>query len=229
MDDRTLRDIVLNKLTVFNHRASNVAVAVESGVVSLYGEVPTNSNRLALEATCLQIPGVRAVVQHLRIRPAEPQTDDRRVALDAVAMLDGLKDLKDCRIGLVVADGVITLRGETETEHQRIVAEQCLRDVAGVANVHNLLALRLHVAKGDLVAWVREAIAGQDLPIREFAVEPIDGRGVRLLGRTDSWFAMDAAERAAWSAPGVRAVENLIELLDTAVDPEAEWSGMPEA
>lgn len=229
MDDRTLRDNVLKKLTVFGHRSAAVAVAVESGVVSLYGEVASASDRLALEATCLDVAGVRAVVQHLRIRPPIPPVDDRRIALDAVGAIDGLNELESCRIGLVVADGVITLRGETDTEHQRVAAEQCLRDVGGVADVHNLLALRSHAAAGDIAGWIREAVSRQDLRIRGFAVESADEHSVRLNGQTDSWFARDAAERAAWSAPGVRAVENRIALLAAAVDPEAEWSGMPEA
>ena len=48
-------------------------------------------------------------------------------------------------------------------------------------------------------------------------------------GHQRSTLLNQAAERAAWAAPGVRAVENRIALLATAVDPEAEWSGMPEA
>lgn len=142
MDDRTLRNNILDKLTVFNHRATSVAVSVESGVVSLYGEVASASDRMALEATCLRVPGVRAVVGHLQVRPVLPLLDDRAVALDAVGALEARSELQGCRIGLIVADGVITLRGEVDTEQQRTAAEQCLRDGPGVADVHNLLVLR---------------------------------------------------------------------------------------
>lgn len=229
MDDRTIRNNVLNKLTVFDHRATAVAVSVESGVVSLYGEVASASDRLALEATCLRIPGVRAVVEHLRVRPPLPPLDDRAVALNAIGALDAVSDLRGCRIGLIVADGVITLRGEVDAEHQRAAAEQGVRDVPGVADVHNLLALRSHAEASDAAGWIREAVARRDLRIRGFAVETRPEHEVRLTGQTDSWFDRDAAERAAWSAPGVRAVDNRIALLASAVDTEAEWVGMPEA
>lgn len=229
MDDRTIRNNVLSKLTVFDHRATAVAVAVESGVVSLYGEVATASDRLALEATCLRIPGVRAIVEHLQVRPVLPPLDDRSVALDAIGALEACSELQGCRIGLIVADGVVTLRGEVDDEQQRTAAEQCLRDGPGVADVHNLLVLRSEAEALDPAGWVRETIARKDLRIRDFAVELGPQQEVRLVGQTDSWFDRDAAERAAWSAPGVRAVDNRIALLAAAVDPEAEWSGMPES
>jgi hypothetical protein len=59
----------------------------------------------------------------------------------------------------------------------------------------------------------------EGVAVAGLTIEPTEG-GLRLRGEAQGWFDRDAADRLAWSLPGVREVLNEISIPPDAPDPE---------
>lgn len=119
-------------------------------------------------------------------------------------------------------EGVVTLTGEAADEAGRRAIEQGLLQLPEVVDVHNFLRVPAPAA-GELPERLAGLLEQQGVGIEDLAVEATEG-DVILRGRAAGWFDRDAAERLAWSLPGVRAVSNQIELPPGAAVPEDERS-----
>lgn len=122
-------------------------------------------------------------------------------------------------IAASVTNGVVTLTGEAADEAQRRLIEQELLRLPEVSDVHN----HLNVAPppGDTRAQMlalldREGVRASGLGIAA------EAGVVTLSGQVEGWFDRDAAERLAWTLPGVRAVVNQVTLPVGAVEPEGQ-------
>jgi len=109
-----------------------------------------------------------------------------------------------------VTGGLITLTGEVEWEYQRRAAAEAVRRLAGVIGVINNISLRPRVSPTDVRERIQRALERYaDLEAHGVHVEVTDGKVV-LTGKVKSWGERDVLQAAAWSAPGVRAVEDKV-------------------
>jgi osmotically-inducible protein OsmY len=191
--------------------ASLIGVSAKDGIVTLSGYVDTYAGKLAAERSVRRVYGVKAVANELEVRLAVGRIDPD-IARDALAALKNRIDVP-LGVGVTVRDGFVTLTGTVQWMYQKVSAERAVKYLRGVRGVLNHIALKPAVSPTDIRKRVTEALHRHaDLDARRIHVDA-DGATVVLTGTVQSWMEKDEALRAAWSAPGVIAVDNRIEVV----------------
>ena len=188
----------------------DIAVAVKDGVVTLSGFVRSWGQRRAAEEAAKRVAGV-GIANDIEVRlPIIHQRPDPEIARDAVDAIKLWLPFSYENIKVVVKDGWITLEGEVEWNYQREAAEKAVSRLRGVKGVSNFIQIKPRAAPTDIKRKIEEAFRRHaEIDATRITVETEDGV-VILRGAVHSWAEREEAERAAWAAPGVKRVQNLI-------------------
>ena len=191
--------------------ATDIAVAVKNGVVTLAGFTKSYTDRLEAELAAKRVAGVHAVANDIEVRlPAIDQRPDPDIARDAVVALKSELPISHDRIKIIVKDGWITLEGAVEWQYQKTTAETAVRRVKGVKGVTSVIAVKPKVEPSELQRKIMEAFKrNAEVDANRITVEA-HGSEVILKGTVRSWIEREEAERVAWSAPGITHVEDRI-------------------
>jgi osmotically-inducible protein OsmY len=191
--------------------ASDIAVSVKEGVVTLTGFVKSYADKYEAEAAAKRVAGVVAVANDLEVRlPSVDERPDPDIARDAVAAIKSQLPISWENIKIIVKNGWVTLEGEVEWQYQRQTAENAVRRIKGVKGVTNLVQLKPHAEPSEIKKRIQEAFRrSAELDANRIIVET-HGSEVVLKGTVRSWAEREEAERAAWAAPGVTKVEDHI-------------------
>lgn len=210
-DDDILRDVAEELRWNPGLDATNIAIAVKRGVVELAGYVNGYVQKYEAETSTKRVAGVVGVANDLEVRvPAVDQRPDADIARDAVDALKAQLPLSYANIKVLVADGWITLEGDAEWYYQKDRAENAVRWVRGAKGVVNSVNVTPTLNPDEVRTRIEEAFRrSAEVDADRIEVEAHDGQ-VILKGTVRSWYERSAAERAAWSAPGVRRVEDRI-------------------
>lgn len=193
--------------------AANVGVAVHDGIVTLSGHLASHAEKVVIERAVQRVAGVRAIAVELDVRlgPGSHRSDTD-IAMAASAALKWHALVPDERVRLQVEKGWVTLGGEVDWDYQRRAAEKTVRDLMGVTGVSNLIAIQPRATPDNVKMRIQDALARhaeretQGIDIR------VAGSTVTLSGQVDSWPERMAAQGAAWSAPGITQVVNLLKI-----------------
>ena len=191
--------------------ATDIAVAVKGGVVTLSGFVRTYGEKLDAERAAKRVAGVVGLANDLEVRLYSPdERPDPEIARDAVAAIRSRLPFSGEHIRVVVDKGWITLEGQVEWHYQRQEAENAVRRIKGVRGVINSIAIAPHATPKEVRQKIEEAFRrSAEIDASRVAVE-VNGGEVVLRGTVRTWAERQEAERAAWAAPGVTKVENRI-------------------
>ena len=189
---------------------AGLGVAVHDGIVTLTGEVATFGEKHRAEKAAQRVSGVRAIANDLIVKVfAGAQKSDAQIADAAATALALTLSVPGDAVKVVVRNAEVFLEGDVDCEYQRKAAERAVRDLQGIRGVINRLALK-PPALGDIKRRITTALhRNAQIDAEQIAVE-VEGGRITLRGKVSSWTEKKQAERAAWAAPGVTSVQNML-------------------
>ncbi|KQZ56874.1 MULTISPECIES: BON domain-containing protein [unclassified Lysobacter] len=211
MNDKELRQFVLDELEYEpSIDSANIGVTAEHGVITLSGHVADYAQKVAAERAAWRVKGVKAIAQEIEVRLSfDKKQNDDEIAQRILNILAWNTVVPKDAFKVKVSEGWVTLTGQVHWHYQREAAAAEVRKLTGVKGVINDVKLAPAAQIGDVKRRIQDALKRYaEIEAKGIRVEIKDGSTVRIEGQVDNWDERQAVERAAWSAPGVRIVED---------------------
>lgn len=191
--------------------AAHIGVTARDGVVTLLGHVGSFPEKYAAELAVRRVRGVRAIAQELEVHlPQHKKRADDEIAGRALAILQWDSGIPADRVRIKVERGYVTLTGEVDWNYQKAEIERIVHKLSGVTGIRNAIVVSAKISAPDLRQRIRQALE-RDAALEAASISVTTlGSTVVLTGKVHGLAERDAAERAAWSAPGVTKVEDHI-------------------
>lgn len=210
MQDNDLRKTVIDELEFQpSIDAAHIGIAVDDGIVTLTGHVPTYYEKRTAERVVARIKGVRGIAQEIEVRPSGTHiTADDEIAKRAANTLNWNTSIPKDAIKIKVTDGFVTLQGSVEWNYQRNTAETIVQTISGVTGISNQITIVSKATPSDVRQRIENALKRDaELDAKAISVKVVNGV-VTLDGRVDCYADRVIAKRAAWAVPGVLQVED---------------------
>ena len=178
--------------------------------MTLSGHVASYAEKLAAVTATRRIRGVRAIADEIEVRhPSDKKRSDDEIAKRAIVILDWDTVVPSGAVQVIVRGGWVTLTGKVDWQYQKKAAEECVRKLSGLQGVLNNIEIRPHVKAQDVKQKIESALKRHaEVEANGIRVIVRDNDKVLLEGTVGNWDERYAVENAAWSAPGVKSVED---------------------
>lgn len=208
--DHQLKGSVTQELSwASNVNADHIGVSVDSGAITLSGEVSTYHEKSAAVAAALRVAGVTSVADEIVVRSRQTDRDDPGIAAHARQALQSSSSVPHT-VQAVVHDHQVTLTGSVPWNFQRNIASRLMENLPGVYSVQNDIKIvpQLPFAADTAKENIRAAL------VRSAQVEAdrihvhTNGTEIDLTGTARTWAERSQAAHIAWNTPGVTKVHN---------------------
>jgi len=190
----------------------------KSGAVTLTGHVQDEFHRSLAEETLAGLPGVRSVNNQLSLAGNSMITPDATLKARVEAALLFHRQLNADKPGVQVAGGVVTLRGEAESEARKSLATEYVKGLDGVARVSNEMtvagehpkrkAIRKKIDDASITAQVKLALLFNKATSALHTKVRTDNGVVSLTGSARSQAEKLLVTRIVKNTEGIRRVHN---------------------
>jgi osmotically-inducible protein OsmY len=190
--------------------SEKIGVSVKDGVVELDGHVDSFFEKWGAERAAMRVANAKAVASEIKVElPSSASRTDEDIARTALNHLEWNYSVPNT-VKVQVTDASVTLKGTTEWQYQKEEAERVVRSLMGVKWVSNEITVTPKVSAVDVKINIENALKrNAETDAKQITVETTDGN-VTLRGYVRTWSEREEAEHAAWAAPGVTRVEDLI-------------------
>jgi osmotically-inducible protein OsmY len=193
---------------------ADIGVAAVDGVVTLSGFVPSYAEKLAAEKAARRVAGVTAIAQEIKVRyPSDAKTADHEIARRVLDVFNWNSMIPNEGIQVKVEHGWVSLTGKVRWHYQSKEASRAAAQISGVVGVSNDLKIVNNVSASDVRSRIEDAFKRQAGLDADSVTISLDEGKVTLGGHVRAWHERQAAERAAWAAPGVTEVVDRIALV----------------
>ncbi len=186
-----------------------IGVICNDGIITLNGKVQSYVEKEAAVHAAERVSGVKAVVDEISVdMPQLHERTDEDIARAAVRALEWDIQVPHLRIKVKVEQGFITLEGDVDYRYQQLAAQKAVRNLTGVKAVIDLITVKPAANSSQVKLNIENALLrAAEIDARRIKVDVRDDK-VTLQGTVRSWAERSRIEQAAWSAPGVRLVED---------------------
>lgn len=190
--------------------AEKIGVSINKGVVELDGHVGSFYEKWAAEQAALRVVNVSSVASEIIVDlPFDGVRTDEDIASAASNHFSWNLFVPNT-VKVSVNKGYMTLLGTAEWQYQREEAERVVRSLSGVTGVSNQIELTPKVNANGVKVKIEEALKRDaQIEAKNVTVETA-GSIVTLRGNVHSWREREDAQHAAFGAPGVTGVVNLL-------------------
>lgn len=129
---------------VFKKYLKDDAIEVKSndGVVTLRGTVMEESHKSLAQETVASLPRVKSVDNLLELKGERPAEDsDGWIGTQVKWSLLYNRNVSGLKTEVLVTEGVVTLRGEAESQAQKDLTGEYAKDIKGVKEVNNEMTI----------------------------------------------------------------------------------------
>ncbi len=201
-------------------KADDIKVKSVDGVVSLTGTVSEESHKSLAQETVASLPGVKSVDNKLEIKGESPaENSDAWITTKVKTMLlyhrnvSGMTEVN-------TKDGIVTLQGEADSQAQKDLTTEYVKDVEGVKGVNNQMAMTKTVKKtqttgqkiddSSITAQVKMTLLYHRSTSALNTKVTTKNGVVTLSGKAANAAEKDLATRYANDVNGVKAVKNMM-------------------
>jgi osmotically-inducible protein OsmY len=188
---------------------TKIGVAVDSGVVTLSGEVSSYAKKMAAEKAAKGVQGVKAVAEDIEVKyPSSLKKSDTEIAKAALNALKWHSSVPNDTVMVKVENGWVYLSGEAKWAYQKDSAKNAIKDLTGVRGVNNSIAIKQDAKPFEVKERIEKAFERSAEIDAKGIMVTTDGHTVTLSGKVHSIKEKEDAEKAAFKAPSVWEVKN---------------------
>ena len=213
--DKQLQENILEELSFTPQvNSKNIGVSVRNGIITLTNAVSSWSEKIAINEAVKKICGVKGIANDLTIDLLSSNLrNDTDIAEAAVTQLKWSMLVPSSEIKVEVEKGMLTLTGTVNWDFQKRAAEERVEDIIGVKSVINQIKLKSNISSTGVKTSIERALERTaEIDAGKITVN-VEGNEITLGGSVRSWIMRDEAEKAAWCASGVTAVNNNISVI----------------